>query len=69
MTVDDSEYHWRLIASAADGVDMPLRHHPFLARAIASQGIDVNLDWDALIVGRLCSNLIAMRAILAGEDD
>jgi hypothetical protein len=67
--IDDNEYHWRLIAAAADGVDMPLRHHPYLVRAIESQGINVDLDWGPTMVGRLCANLIAMRAILAGEDD
>lgn len=68
--VDDSEYHWRLIADAAEGgVDLPLRHHPFLARALAAQGITVDHDWDAMMVGRLCANLIQMRCILAGEDD
>ena len=67
--VDDSEYHWRLIADAAEGVSAGLRHYPWLAEAIASQGVTVDMDWDAATVKRLCGNLIEMRCIMNGEDD
>ena len=67
--VDDSEYHWRLIADGAEGVGACLHHYPWLAEAIAAQGVTVNLDWDGDTVTRLCSNLIEMRCIMNGDDE
>lgn len=67
--VDDSEYHWRLIADGAQGIVACLRHYPWLAEAIASQGIMVDLDWDGDTVRRLCANLIERRCIMTGDDE
>ena len=68
--IDDSEYHWRLIAECADGgTGGRLSQRPWLDAALSSVGYVLEGDPDGSVLRAVCLEAMSRRMMVAGDDD